>query len=124
MRCLALKLIFYLVHRIVVTHLSQVVDKQDSNPVLVCQLLEDTQVTVVAGVWIGIVDAAPDALERVDDDERCVMVRGKEPLDLLLQPAVQLFRHGSEEQIRRRIVGDIQQTVLDAAVAVLQAEVE
>ena len=74
MLCLALKLIFYLVHRIVVTHLSQVVDKQDSNPVLVCQLLEDTQVTVVAGVGIGVVDAAPDALERVDDDERCVKV--------------------------------------------------
>ena len=39
-------------------------------------------------------------------------------------PLVQLFRHGSEEQIGRRVVRDIQQTVLDAAVAVLQAEVE
>ena len=63
-------------------------------------------------------------LERIDDDKHCVRVCRQEALDLLLQSTLQLLRHGSEEQIWRSVVRDIQQTVLDAAVAVLQAEVE
>lgn len=91
---------------------------------LVRQPLEDTQVTVVAGIGIGVVDAAPDTLERIDDDKHRVRVYHQEALDLLLQSAVQLLRHGGEEQIWRSVVRDIQQTALDAAVAVLQTEVE
>ncbi|MPM92171.1 hypothetical protein SDC9_139306 [bioreactor metagenome] len=85
------------VHGIVIIHFSQVVDEQDGDAVPVRQLLEDAEITVVAGVGIDIVRNTADALERVDDDERGTGVLREEALDLLLKTSAKLFRHCGKE---------------------------
>ena len=66
----------------------------------------------------------PDALESVNDHQRSIWVCAKKSLDLLLQPAVQFLRHGGKAQVCWGVVCDVQQAVLDAGIAVFQAEVE
>ena len=112
------------IHGIVIVHLPQVVDEQDGDAVPVRQLLENAEVTVVAGVGIYVVRNTADALERVDGNERGAGMIREKTLDLLLKTAAELFQHGGEEQIVRCVVRDIQQPVLDAGVTVLQTEVE
>ena len=82
------------------------------------------EVSVVVGVRVHVIGDTADALERIDDKERGAGVLCEEALDLLLQTAAELFRHGGEIQIRRRVIRDVQQPVLDAGIAVLQTKVE
>jgi hypothetical protein len=70
-------------HRIVVVHLTLMMDKQYSDPVLVRQLLENTDVPVVTGVWISVSGNLSYSLERVDDYQHRVRIRFQEILDLI-----------------------------------------
>ena len=112
------------VHGVIVVHLPQVVDEQDGDAVPVRQGSEDADVPVVAGVGIAFVPGRPDTLQGVDDHQTGGRMFPEELLDLIQKPAVELLRHHGKVQCRRRILGEIQQAVLDALKAVLQAEVE
>ena len=81
------------------------------------------QVAVVVGVGI-VVGRAPDHLERVDNDQHRVRVLHQELTELLLQPIAQDAALGAEVDAGRRVLCHIEQSVLDAQMGVLQAEVE
>ena len=98
------------------------VDKQDGDAVLVRQLLERGEVSVVVGVG-GIMEGA-DHLKSVDDDQHRIQVFRQKSLHLLLEPPAQNGALRAEVDVGRGVLRDLKQAVLDAEYGVLQAEVE
>ena len=92
--------------------------------VLVCQFFQQQKLPVVVCVGIDFRNDVADLLQRVDDNEGGIRVFREELFDLILQIATDAAGQIGEMQGVRRVVGDLKQTVLDAGVAVLQAQVE
>lgn len=112
------------IHRIIVVHFPQVVNEEKCDPAPVCQLLQDAQVPVIAGVGIGLIAVAADSLENIGNHQRRIGVNREELLDLLLQTLPESCGDRGEEQVVRRVIRDVQQPPLNTSIAVLQAEAE
>lgn len=98
-------------------------DEQDGDAVSVGQPLEDGEVSVVIGIGVLVV-GSPDHLEGVDDDQDGVRVFCKEGFELLFQSTAQQSGLGGEVNGGRRVLGNVQQPVLDTELGVLQTEIE
>ena len=89
----------------------------------ISQTLQGGQVAVVVGVGV-VIDSAPDHLQGVDDDEGGVRVLTEELLQLLSQSVTQDTALGAEVDAGWCVLCHIKQSVLDAELGVLQAEVQ
>lgn len=58
--------------------------------VLICQLLQDSKITIIAGVGICVTGIAADTLERVNNNQNRIRMLMQELSDLLLQSLVKL----------------------------------
>ena len=65
-----------------------------------------------------------DTLEGVDDYQHGIRMFCQEGFQLLFQTLMEFFRQDGEEEVSWSIVRQIQQTVLDPGVAVLQTKIE
>ena len=84
--------------------LAEMVDKDHCDLMLVRNTLEHTHVLVVAGVEISVARPAAHLLQRVDDNQVCVAVLGKEVLQLIAQAVRERLGEGSQMQLLRRLV--------------------
>ena len=99
------------------------VNQQNRQIQLVGKALDLSYFLVVACIR-GIVSRLADDLKGVDDNKRKVGVFFFEVHQLRNQPVIQRIGFKGQKEISRALVGDGIQAVVDASVAVFQAEIE
>ena len=68
-----------------------------ANTIGICKGLEPGNDLVIVGVAVSVSTDFPDFLQRVYDDQRGVLVFPKEPGELFVQAASELFCRNREE---------------------------
>ena len=105
--------------------LALVVHQQDADVVPVGQGFQGAHVPVVAGVDVAVGIAGAYLLQGVDDHQPGVRAGGQKLLDLFLKTVSQSLAGGLEiEVVWHLLLAQPEQSVLDAAVCILEAEVQ
>ena len=105
--------------------LALVVHQQDADVVPVGQEFQGAHVPVVAGVDVAVGIAGAHLLQGVDDHQPGVRADGQKLLDLFLKTVAQPLAGGLEiEVVRHLLLAQPEQPVLDAAVCILEAQVQ
>ena len=111
------------VEHVGVAHLAVVVDAEDGEPALVGELLQGVHVAVVRGIRAVLADAAHH-LEGVDDDQARLGVFGQKLPQLRDEVSADFRRRRCDVEPGARLVRELPQPLLNAALRVLQAKVQ
>ena len=104
--------------------LPQVVNQENCNVSFVRKLFQKTDILVVVRIQISVAARSTDTLQRINDNEfRCRMFH-QELLDLLFQPMLERVSHDRKMQRRRRVLGQIKESRLDALERIFETEIQ
>ena len=103
--------------------LTKMLDTYDCDVVFVSDRFQCTDVTVVGSVHVGVA-ALSYALQGVNDYEVGCRVIGEEHFDLIDHAVRQRVCSDCEVKVRRCVLCDLTETLLDTVLAVLETEIE
>lgn len=100
------------------------VNEDYAKAALVGKRLQRAQIAIIGGVRIAVSSGVAYRLQRVDDDQAELGMQLQLLIELDYQAIFDFVRHHREMQAVARLVGQVEEALLDARKGVFQAEVK